>query len=152
MAQIHKNRVIELGPKLSTATILFHEAVATSLGLNATDMKCLTYINSVKAPVTAGDIAQLTRLTTGAITSILNRLERAKLISRVQDNDDRRKVILVPNKVAFKKIRPLYQTLRRSIEELVSSYPDSDLKVVADFLEKSSLILEIEADRLRRSK
>lgn len=145
----YAQKVSELGPELSTATILFHEAIAGRLSLNATDMKCLTFINSAKFPATAGDIAQFTRLTTGAVTGILNRLEKAKLISRKQDDQDKRKVILVPNETAFKKIRPLYQSLRQSIEKLVSSYSEEDLQVIADFLERSTTILELEAAKLR---
>ncbi|WP_413944660.1 MarR family winged helix-turn-helix transcriptional regulator [Bdellovibrio sp. HCB-162] len=148
-AKSNSAKVLAIGPELSTATILFHETVASRLDLNATDMKCLTFINSSKTSVTAGDVAQFTRLTTGAVTGILNRLEKAKLIARAQDKEDRRKVILVPNEAAFKKIKPLYQSFAKSMEKLVSDYSEEDLGIVADFLKRVTEILELEASRLR---
>ena len=76
--------------------------------------------------------------------------KRAKLISGIPDSVDGRKVILVLNKAAFKKITPHYESLRRSIEELVASYSDEEIKVIADFPIKSTLILENDAVRLRK--
>ena len=146
----HARAVLELGPKLSTATVLFHDAVASRLRLNATDMKCLTFINAARDPVTAGDVARYTRLTTGAVTGILDRLEGARLVARKRDAQDGRKVVLVPDAAAFKKIGLLYSGLRHSIEDLVAGYPEDELRVIADFLAKSARALDNEAARLRK--
>ncbi|MEK6774097.1 MAG: MarR family transcriptional regulator [Bdellovibrionota bacterium] len=141
--------VLNLGPKLSTATIFFHEAIATKLKLNATDMKCLTYISNSKGPLVAGDIATLTGLTTGAVTGVLNRLEEKKLISRVSDSTDRRKVFLQLNVDAFQKIKPLYSSMRKSVEALVNTYPDAELDTIAAFLEKVIEVLNRETHKLK---
>lgn len=144
------DKVVGLGPKLSTATIFFHEAVASRLKLNATDMKCLTFIANAKDPVVAGDIATYTGLTTGAITGVLDRLEKAGLVKRVQDEADRRKVFLQTDIRAFEKIRVLYSSLRSSVEALASTYSEAELATISDFLEKSVHLLGNEADKLRK--
>lgn len=144
------DKVIGLGPKLSTATIFFHEIVASRLKLNATDMKCLTFIANAKYPLVAGDVATFTGLTTGAITGVLDRLEKSGLIKRVRDERDRRKVFLQTDVRAFEKIRLLYFSLRNEVESLASTYSEGELKTIADFLEKSVHLLDAEADKLKQ--
>lgn len=144
------DKVMDLGPKLSTATIFFHETLAGRLKLNATDMKCLTFITNAKAPMVAGDIAVFSGLTTGAVTGVLDRLEKAGLINRLQDETDRRKVFLQTNIKAFEKIKPLYAPLRKSVETLAGKYTEEELAVISDFLEKSVYLLEVEAENLRK--
>jgi hypothetical protein len=65
-----------LGRELSAAVVLFHEAVAAQLGMSATEWRCLSLL-SQQGPATAGRLAQLSGFTTGAITGIVDRLERA---------------------------------------------------------------------------
>src|SRR5690606_41380764 len=82
-----------VGSRLSTATVLFHAAVADRLGLGPTDMKCYSILRQ-EGPLTAGELAERTALTTGAITGVIDRLERANLIRRARDPHDRRRVVL----------------------------------------------------------
>src|ERR1700759_1564000 len=83
----------ELGRKMSTQTVFLHQAIAQGVGLNATDTKCIDLIlRSPESSVTAGWLADMTGLTTGAITHILDRLEKRQFIERVRDPQDRRKV------------------------------------------------------------
>src|SRR5262245_4409010 len=81
--------------QLSTATILFHQAIADRLGLNVTDHKCADILLRT-GPVTAGELARQTGLTTGAITGVIDRLEKAGFVRRIRDADDRRRVIVEP--------------------------------------------------------
>src|SRR5215813_713559 len=89
------------GRRLSTATILFHQAVADRLGLNLTDHKCVDLL-LLHGPLTAGELASMTALTTGAITAALDRLGRAGFVRREADPGDRRRVVVrpVPGRVA----------------------------------------------------
>ena len=82
-----------LGNALSTAVVLYHEAIADRLGLSATEWKCLGLLRK-SGPITAGRLAELTGLTTGAITGIVDRLERAGRARRASDPHDRRRVII----------------------------------------------------------
>ncbi len=72
----------------STETIMFHETVADLLGLYITDHKCLDLIHRFGA-MPAGRLAELTGLTNGAITGIIDRLEKAGCVKRANDPTDR---------------------------------------------------------------
>jgi DNA-binding MarR family transcriptional regulator len=140
----------ELGPRLSSATIFFHETVSGLLGLNATDTKCLGLLSRSAKPMTAGDLAVATGLTTGAVTAIIDRLERAGLVCRKRDRKDRRKVFVELQQERMKDLAPLYAGLRRSIEALVAKYKEAELALIGDFLERAAAVLEHEARRLSR--
>ncbi|MGH2460296.1 MAG: MarR family winged helix-turn-helix transcriptional regulator, partial [Chloroflexota bacterium] len=71
-----------LGRELSTAVVLFHEAIAERLGMSATEWKCLDVLGRA-GPITARELAEQTGLTTGAITGLVDRLERAGYVRRV---------------------------------------------------------------------
>src|SRR5690625_7182278 len=82
------------GRRASTATIMFHQAIAEKAGISGTDHKYLDILFQEEA-VTAGRLAELTGLTTGAVTGIIDRLEKKGLVKRERDPDDRRKVLVV---------------------------------------------------------
>src|SRR5262245_581834 len=104
--------------QLSAATILFHQAVADRLGMNITDHKCADTLSRT-GPITAGELAQRTGLTTGAITGVIDRLERAGFVRRVRDPHDRRRVIVEPVvKRMARVIGPLFESMGRSAAEL----------------------------------
>jgi DNA-binding MarR family transcriptional regulator len=119
--------------EMSTETIMFHQAVADILGLHVTDHKCLDFIYRFGA-MPAGRLAELTGLTTGAITGIIDRLEEAGYIRRTNDPKDRRRTIVEPtrNKKLEKKIELLFIPLRDRMHKLLSSYSDSELAFLLD--------------------
>ena len=145
-----QKKVSGLGPALSKATIFFHETLSGRLGLNATDTKCIGFIMNSSAPVTAGDLADFTGLTTGAVTGIIDRLEKAKLLERARDPGDRRRVYLRPLNDGLAKLTPMYSSLRRSVERLIGTYDRAELETIADFMMKSVALLEDEAEKVRR--
>ena len=73
----------------TTVTILFHQAIADRLGMNVTDHKCAGIL-AQSGPITAGELARRTGLSTGAITGVIDRLERAGFAHRARDAVDRR--------------------------------------------------------------
>jgi DNA-binding MarR family transcriptional regulator len=73
--------------------VLYSQAVAERLGINSTDLECLDII-VMRGPVTAGELARATGLTTGAITGVIDRLDRAGFAKREHDAADRRKVLV----------------------------------------------------------
>ncbi|GAA2673234.1 MULTISPECIES: MarR family winged helix-turn-helix transcriptional regulator [Actinosynnema] len=75
-------------------TALLHGRAAERMGLSTTDEKCLGLALATDAPVTAGRIAELSGLSTGAVTGVIDRLERAGYVRRVRDPHDRRKVLV----------------------------------------------------------
>src|SRR5262245_34840645 len=104
----------QLGRELSTRTILFHQAVADVLGVTPTDHKCLDFIAEADHPVTAGELATVTGLTTGAITGVIDRLEAAGLAVRERDPHDRRRVVVKPAPQAFERVAPLFDGIARA--------------------------------------
>lgn len=126
----------------STATILFHEAIAGKLGLNSTDHKCLDVILK-NQPLTAGQLSALTGLTTGAVTGILNRLEQAGYVSRVQDPQDKRRVVIcIDQEKVAKDIVPLFESFRKDLDQLLSRYDDAELENILDFIRQCNVLLK----------
>lgn len=147
--QLLKRVGMELGRELSAQTVFFHEVVARKLGLNATDTRCLDLIaRSGENDVTAGDLGRATGLTTGAVTGILDRLEKAGLVERVRDTNDRRKVTvrLIPEAVL--RVGAYYDRLGAAMANLVSSYRTQDLQLIQEFLEKNLTILKAQVAEL----
>ena len=140
--ELLRRLVMELGREISTNSLFFHEAVARKVGLNATDTRCLDLIiRAGEAQLTAGDLGKATGLTTGAVTGILDRLEKAGMVCRVRDAEDRRKVCVRPNLEAMGRVAALYDALGAAAMKLASSYRTRDLEVITDFLERNVTLL-----------
>jgi DNA-binding MarR family transcriptional regulator len=137
--------------EMSTETILFHQVVADILGLHITDHKCLDFIYRFGA-MPAGRLAELTGLTTGAITGIIDRLEEAGYVRRTNDPKDRRRTIVEPtrNKKLEKKIEVLFIPLRDRVHKLLSSYSDSELAFLLDATTEMLEQTREESIKLRR--
>jgi len=119
--------------EMSTETIMFHQAVADVLGLHITDHKCYDLIYRFGA-MPAGRLAELTGLTTGAVTGIIDRLEEAGYARRTDDPKDRRRTIVEPirNKKLERKIEVIFIPLHERMRKLLSSYSDSELAFLLD--------------------
>ncbi|MDQ3836548.1 MAG: MarR family transcriptional regulator [Thermoproteota archaeon] len=119
--------------EMSTETIMLHQAVADILGLHITDHKCLDFIYRFGA-MPAGRLADLTGLTTGAVTGIIDRLENAGYVRRTSDPKDRRRTIveLTRNKKLERKLELIFIPLRQRMHKLLSSYSDSELSFLLD--------------------
>src|SRR6201991_5352412 len=87
--------------KSSALGVIFGQTVANAVGISSSDLECLDFLN-IEGRVTAGRLAELTGLTTGAITGLLDRMEKAGLVRRERDEEDRRKVYIaiVPEAIA----------------------------------------------------
>ena len=109
--------------------------MAGRVGLNPTDMECLGFLHlSVAGPTTAGQLAEETGLTTGAITAVIDRLERAGFARRADDPHDRRRVLVEALPKGSKVILPLFEPLARRMAELHSRYKDHELALILDYM------------------
>src|SRR6266581_4570227 len=91
----------------SAQGVIFGQTVANSVGISGSDLECLDFLN-LEGRVTAGRLAEVTGLTTGAITGVVDRLEKVGLVRRERDENDRRKVFIAVVPETAMKIGELY--------------------------------------------
>jgi DNA-binding MarR family transcriptional regulator len=135
----------------STRTVLFHAAIAERLGLNPSDHKCADILTSETEPCTPGRLADLTGLTTGAVTGVLDRLERAGFIAREADPHDRRRVLVRLTPERMPDIGAFFTPVARGLERLCAKYSVEQLSVVLEFMNGCTDIIEEARSQLRES-
>jgi DNA-binding MarR family transcriptional regulator len=110
---------------------------AEEVGLNPSDLGCLCLL-LLHGPIPAGRIAELTGLTTGAITGVIDRLERAGFASRVVDPSDRRKVIVMPDEAKVEReLLPRFAQLNSATKPgFYKVYDEEELAAIRDFLSR----------------
>jgi DNA-binding MarR family transcriptional regulator len=117
--------------------VLHSQAMAERLGVSSTDLECLDII-AMRGPITAGELARASGLTTGAITGLVDRLERAGLTRREPDAADRRKVLLRVTPAVEKRGAGLAKPMRDAMTELLSNYDDPALALLLDILKRAN--------------
>jgi DNA-binding MarR family transcriptional regulator len=131
----------KLSQQYAYTSIQMHEAVARKAGLPGTDHKYLGFLLE-KGQMTAGELATLTGLTTGAVTGLIDRFEKKNLVKRQFAQDDRRKVIIVPNNEAIMALLvPLYQEFRAKSEALLNSFTTSEIDIIETYFSKAIEIM-----------
>jgi DNA-binding MarR family transcriptional regulator len=140
----------QAGRRLSLATIMFHQAVADRLGLNPTDHKCIDLLASAGS-TTAGELAEATGLTTGAITGVIDRLEASGFVRREDDPDDRRRVIVRVIPKRYRDIARLFEPFGAAVAQMGASYSERELATILDFITRSCLLLREATLELRKS-
>ncbi len=135
--------------EVSGQSVLFSHAVADRLGMNPADLESLDILARY-GPMTAGRLAELTGLTTGAITGLVDRLERRGYARRESHPTDRRSVIVRPLvENAERDLAPSYAGMAQAMEELMSRYSDAELAVIVDFLTRAAAVTAEQIARLR---
>jgi DNA-binding MarR family transcriptional regulator len=129
---------------------LFRNAMSEWAGLNATDMECLRFL-FLKHISTPSELARQTGLTSGATTAMLDRLEKAGLIERQPNPDDRRGTLITPAKSAAEKAASWFESARKAQEELISSYSESELEIIADVFEQFAKLWDQEREKIQRA-
>lgn len=141
-------RLRKLNQLHAYTTIQMHETIGRRAGMSGTDHKYLGFLIQ-KGQMTAGELAHLTGLTTGAVTGLIDRFEKKKLVKRQFDRDDRRKVYIVPHiQNIMSLMEPFYKDYRGMIEKLIGSFSQKDIKVIESFISKSIEIMGETAKRL----
>lgn len=123
---------------MSVNFVMFSQSVAERIGIHSTDNECLDFL-LLNGPSTAGQLSALTGLTTGAVTAVIDRLEKAGFVSRQPDRHDRRKVIVVPNEEKINAtIAPYTQPMGAALESLSAEYSEEQLEVILDFVTRAN--------------
>lgn len=151
-----KERRRELVLEVQSALRSLHESVdylsqmmAGMLGINRTDFRCLQILG-LHGPTTAGQLAEESGLTSGAVTTVLDRLERANLARRIRDTEDRRRVLVEMTPEAYERVSALYAGLVASSASMVADYSDDDLLLVHGFLTRGAAITREHAERVKQ--
>lgn len=136
-------QIRKLSQLYAYTSIQMHEAVARKAGFSGTDHKYLGFFLQ-RGELTAGELAELTGLTTGAVTGLIDRFEEKKLVKRRLDKTDRRKVIIVPDtKKIAALLEPFYKAFQAETEELLALFSDKEKKIIeAYFLKAIALMNE----------
>lgn len=140
--------------RMSTWTVMFHQAASMRMGLNPTDGKCLSVLRETGA-LTAGELAELIGLTTGAVTGVIDRLEQRGFVRRVADPHDRRRVIVepIPGATHTPELAAIYGPLAQATHtEIIERYTDKELAVVVDFIQQATKLMKAQTARLQEKK
>ena len=119
---------------LTSRVLLVHQAIAERLGLGLSDLKALDLAGWAGGPVTAGRIAEITGLSTSAVTALLDRLEGAGFVERHRDAADRRRVFVTSTGKREREVLAAFQPLQQATQELLASYSAGELELVTGFL------------------
>ena len=114
--------------------VLCSQAAAERLGVNSTDLECMGYL--VAGPMSAGALSQATGLTTGAITGVIDRLERAGYARRERHPGDRRKVLVSLTPLAAERAQPVFAPMEEAVGEVLATYDDAQLALLLTFLRR----------------
>lgn len=119
---------------------MFDQAVADYAGLNRTDTRCIDLLER-HGPMTAGQLATEARLTTGAITAVVDRLERLGLARRTRDTVDRRRVLVEATPLIGQWLRPIFEPFVTQGHTFLEEYSDEELSVLLRFLRQNRALL-----------
>ncbi len=136
--------------RMSGTTILFHSVVAERLGLNPSDHKCADLVRE-HGPLTAGRLAELTGLTTGAITGVIDRLERAGFVKREPDAHDRRKVLIAVRQESLRRMGPLFSGIAAATAAICEEYSEDQLRLVMQIMARLTDATHSQAKALREA-
>ena len=128
---------------------LFRNAMDEWAGLNTTDSECLRLL-FFKGVATPSELARHTGLTSGATTAMLDRLEKAGLITRRPNPNDRRGTLIAPVEAATEKVAAWFESARRAQDQLISSYSESELEIIVDVFERFVTLWDQEREKLKK--
>lgn len=136
--------------RAGTLKVLHTNAVASRIGLSATEFEAMDIISRYQ-PMTAGKLAQYCGLTTGAITGLVDRLERAGFVERERDSQDRRRVYIKPieNAERSQKVRQLYTPIAAAFLTLTSQYTPEQTQLLINMHNQLNEVTERAIGELR---
>jgi DNA-binding Lrp family transcriptional regulator len=137
----------DLGWELSTAVVLFHEAIARRLGLSAAEHKALGLIVRT-GPLPIGALAKPLGVRVSAVTGIVDRLERAGYVRREPDPSDRRRVLVAADPARVPDLTGIFAALGRDMWAFMSRYDERELAAVIDYIQNTIRVLREHTARL----
>ncbi|MET8042646.1 MarR family transcriptional regulator [Micromonospora sp. NPDC005215] len=140
--------LMRAGREMSRLSMVFRYAIAERLGLTVTDLECLDYLTDVGS-ATAGQVAERTNLTTGAVTSMLRRLQEAGYVTATRDPADRRRVIVTLRPERIAELKRPYERFAERAERLIEGYSGDEVMLLVRHYDLMQAMYLAELDRLR---
>lgn len=122
--------------RMLAGAIIFNQQVAESLGVNATDLQCLNLFE-LQGALTPGELARCCGLTTGGVTVVLDRLEKAGYVRREANPRDRRSLLIRPVPAKLRSLHKIYRSKSESLAKALSPYTDRELELILDFVTRT---------------
>lgn len=146
-----KDRIIQirkLTQQHAYTSLQMHESIARKAGFPGTDHKYLGFFVQ-RGKLTAGELAELTGLTTGAVTGLIDRFEKRGLVKRQLDKNDRRRVYIAsnPKKIAA-LLEPMYEEFQAETDKLIASFSNKDLTAIEAYFSKAIALMEETRNKL----
>ena len=113
--------------------VVHNTAVAQRVGMAASDLQFVSLLN-LNGPLTPGSLAELTGLSTGTVTGVIDRLEKGGFVRRVRDAGDRRKVLVTPVPEGMARLTREYAVHGDHTGAVLAARSADELRVIADFL------------------
>ncbi|MFI0241755.1 MarR family winged helix-turn-helix transcriptional regulator [Streptomyces sp. NPDC016845] len=129
--------------------VMFNQAVADHLGLHPTDVQCLNLMTAGPGPFTTGRIAELTGLTSGSATRLVDRLEKAGYVVRCRDTADRRRVLVEPVPAAMREITELWAELGEGWRAMFADYTEDERALLHRHMRRTVELSRQQIARLR---
>jgi DNA-binding MarR family transcriptional regulator len=142
------NEVVAGFQRSSGQGVVLSQLIADKSGVSPTDLETLGFLEQ-EGPVTAGRLAELSGLTTGAVTRLIDRLEAAKYVRRRDDPADRRRVVVELNRARLKEFAPFYDPMREDSTKILERYSEKELELIARLLRDMNDFGLRHADRIR---
>ena len=123
--------------KMGAQSVITSKTVADRFSLNQADLEVLDLI-LLRGKASAGDLADATGLSSGSVTALIDRLERAGYIERFDDPDDRRRVLVRVCHDAIEPIKAIYSAIQMKMFALWTTFDPDELRIVCDFINRST--------------
>ncbi|MFY1668785.1 MarR family transcriptional regulator [Plantactinospora sp. WMMB334] len=140
--------LMRAGRETSRLSMVFRYAIADRLGLTVSDLECLDFLADVGS-ATAGQVAERTNLTTGAVTSMLRRIQRAGYVTVDRDPADRRRVIVTLRPERAAELERPYERFAERAERLIEGYSVDEIMLLVRHHDRMQAMYLAELDRLR---
>jgi len=131
------------------AYVLFNQAVADHVGMHPTDLQCVSLLTMEPGPLTTGQIGELTGLTSGSASRLVDRLERAGYVTRQHDAQDRRRVLISPVPDAVQRLNAVWEDLSKGWTDEFVDYSDRELTLLLRHMRRIVQLSRTQVGRLR---
>jgi DNA-binding MarR family transcriptional regulator len=128
--------------------MLFHQAVATKLGMSNNEHRCIVFL--LYQSCTPSSLAHMMGMTTSAMTTLIDRLEKGGHVVREPDRQDRRRIFVKATENCRRAVNALYTSLSKSHKQLMAQYTPTEQRAIEDFLVRSAEVTYNAAEELRQ--